>query len=123
MTEHHDRKIDYVELPSTDIAKSKTFFSAVFGWTYQDWGPEYADTSDGRITTGLSAAVDRPRSPLVTFYAEDLEQTRARILAAGGRMTREIFAFPGGRRFHFEDPSGNELAVWSKAGAAGHDEP
>jgi predicted enzyme related to lactoylglutathione lyase len=105
--------IDYVELPAADIAAAKQFYSSAFGWKYQDWGDRYADTHDGGITTGISAVEERPRAPLVVLYADDLEATRERVRAAGGTITADIFEFPGGRRFHFHDPAGNELAAWS----------
>jgi uncharacterized protein len=110
----NDRRIDYIELPAKDIAASKAFFSSVFGWKYQDWGPDYADTNDGRLQSGLNATGDQDHV-LVVLYAKDLEATRDRIRTAGGTITRDIYTFPGGRRFHFTDPSGNPLAVWSKA--------
>lgn len=111
--EKADRVIDYVELPSRDVARSKAFYGAAFGWTYQDWGPDYADTSGSGISSGLNGGSDhRPGAPLVVLHARDLEATRAAVVAAGGAITREIFSFPGGRRFHFRDVDGNELAVW-----------
>jgi predicted enzyme related to lactoylglutathione lyase len=110
-----DRLIDYIELPAKSTAKSKAFYSIVFGWTYKDWGPDYADTKDSGVTSGLNGGKNhRPKSPLVVFYADDLEAARARVKKAGGKVTRDIFAFPGGRRFHFTDPAGSELAVWSE---------
>lgn len=115
MAAENDRRIDYVELPAKDVAASKRFYSSAFGWKYQDWGPEYADTNDGRLGSGLNGAADSPlRAPLVVLYAVDLEAARDRVRSAGGRIARDIFSFPGGRRFHFVDPAGNELAVWSE---------
>ena len=113
---NHDRRIDYIEIPAQDVAASKQFYSAAFGWTYKDWGPEYADTNDGRLSSGLSADTEHPLlSPLVVIYCADLEAAHKRVVDAGGTITREIFSFPGGKRFHFIDPAGNELAVWTKA--------
>ena len=114
-TADNDRRIDYVELPAKDVAASKRFYTAAFGWNYQDWGPDYADTNDGRLGSGLNGTADSGlRAPLVVIYAVDLEAARDRVRAAGGRIARDIFSFPGGRRFHFLDPAGNELAVWSQ---------
>jgi predicted enzyme related to lactoylglutathione lyase len=111
----NDRHIDYVELPAKDLARAKKFYGAVFGWTYQDWGDDYADTQASGVGSGLNAGDDhRPSSPLVVIYADDLEGALERVRAAGGRITRAPFSFPGGRRFHFSDPDGNPLAVWSK---------
>jgi predicted enzyme related to lactoylglutathione lyase len=110
-------RIDFIELPakSTDeLARAKQFFAQVFRWSYQDWGDDYADTTSSGVGSGINADPDhRPRYPLPVIYAEELEQTRRKIVAANGKITRDIFPFPGGRRFHFQDPSGNELAVWS----------
>jgi predicted enzyme related to lactoylglutathione lyase len=111
----NDRRIDYIELPSRDVAASKQFYTAVFGWKYQDWGPDYADTSDGRLSSGLNGASEgRTAAPLVVLYASDLEAAQKRVREAGGKIVRDIFSFPGGRRFHFADPAGNELAIWSE---------
>jgi predicted enzyme related to lactoylglutathione lyase len=113
MTNHkqHDQRIDYIELPASDVLAAKKFYSAVFGYTYQDWGPDYADANDGRLSHGLTSAGSL-KAPLVVMHAVDLEAARHRVLEAGGKILREIFSFPGGRRFHFSDPHGNELAVW-----------
>ena len=109
----NDRRIDYIELPARDMAAAKRFYSSAFGWSYKDWGDDYADTFDGRLGSGLRH--DDAGTPLVVIFAADLEGARKRVLEAGGVLVRDIFSFPGGRRFHFRDPSGNELAVW------GHD--
>jgi predicted enzyme related to lactoylglutathione lyase len=108
-----DQRIDYVELPAKQFAATKKFYAGVFGWTYQDWGEGYADTKDSGVGSGLNREAPGA-APLVVLYAVDLEGTRARIVAGGGTIVREIFEFPGGRRFHFRDPAGNELAVWSE---------
>jgi len=110
----HDQHIDYVELPSSDVAAGKRFYQSVFGWSYQDWGDEYADTHDSGVSSGLSADPTRTKAPLVVVFVTDLEAAHARVIAAGGNVSRAIFTFPGGRRFHFVDPAGNELAVWTK---------
>jgi hypothetical protein len=107
--------IDFVELYSTDLSKTKSFYGAVFGWTFKDYGPDYMDIQGAGLSGGF-ARVDKAPTPggaLVVLYATDLEATLARVREAGGRISKEIFSFPGGRRFHFVDPTGNELAVWS----------
>jgi D-aminopeptidase len=112
--EAHDKRVDYVELAATDIGAAKAFYSAVFGWKMQDWGPDYASFEDGRLTGGFRLEEEVNRGgPLVVIYAVDLEAIEASVRANGGTIVQEIFSFPGGRRFHFTDPSGNELAVWS----------
>ena len=111
----NDRRIDYIEFPATDIARTKEFYIHVFGWKFTDYGPDYTSFEDGRIAGGFAKADTVLRAgPLVVIYASDLEGMEARIRAAGGTIVREIFSFPGGRRFHFTDPSGNELSVWSE---------
>lgn len=109
-----DGKIDYVEFPGADLGEIKRFYGQAFGWSFQDYGPGYV-AFEGQGTDGGFAAdpEDRPAVPLVVLYARDLEALEARVRAAGGVITRAIFSFPGGRRFHFRDPSGNELAMWS----------
>ncbi len=111
-----EHRIDYVEFPATDLEATKRFFRTVFGWTFQDWGPSYAAFDDGRMAGGFRAAeAVAPGGPLVILYAADLEATRDAVSEAGGTVVEDIFAFPGGRRFHFADPNGNVLAVWSDA--------
>ena len=106
-----DGKIDYLELPAGDLGATRAFYGQAFGWTFTDYGPAYASMSEG-LDGGFHAdADDQPAKPLVILYAHDLEAMEAKVRAAGGVVTRAIFAFPGGRRFHFRDPSGNELAV------------
>ena len=110
----HDRRIDYIEFSVTSVAEAKRFYGAAFGWTFEDYGPEYASFADGRLSGGFqTAATVRAGGPLVVIYAADLESQERRVQQAGGTIVRPIFSFPGGRRFHFTDPSGNELAVWS----------
>lgn len=110
-----DGKIDYVELPGGDLGRVKAFYGEAFGWRFVDYGPTYAAFEDAGLDGGFDAdpAAGRTR-PLVVLYAEDLEAMAARIGEAGGEITVPIFSFPGGRRFHFLDPAGNELAVWSE---------
>lgn len=109
-----DRRVDYIEFPSTDMEETKRFYSTVFGWGFVDYGPDYMSFADGRLNGGfrLEPAVTAG-GPLVVIYATHLEDIEATIRANGGQIVMEIFEFPGGRRFHFADPSGNELAIWS----------
>jgi len=110
-------KIDYVEFPSKDINVTKLFFSAVFGWTFADYGAEYTTFSDQSINGGFFRSdlvcSSENGSALIVFYSETLEKTQLKIEQAGGKIIKPIFSFPGGRRFHFTDPNGNEYAVWS----------
>ncbi|HSR15714.1 MAG TPA: VOC family protein [Gemmatimonadales bacterium] len=112
--EENDRRIDYIEISVTDVTAAKRFYGHAFDWSFDDWGPDYASFHDGRLGGGV-ARVDRVAAggPLIVLYAVDLEATEGRILEAGGAISRPTFEFPGGRRFHFTDPAGNELAVWS----------
>jgi len=110
-----DGKIDYIELPGDDLAATKGFYAAAFGWTFTDYGPAYAAFDNGGVDGGFNAdPQDRAAAPLVVLFSTDLEATEAQVKAAGGTVSRPIFSFPGGRRFHFRDPSGNELAVFSE---------
>lgn len=108
-------RIDYVEFSTTDMDQTKSFYRSVFDWSFQDWGPEYAGFDDGKTRGGFQK-VDQLKSggPLVVLYAEDLSEVADKVKAAGGKIVRDVFEFPGGRRFHFEDPTGNLLAVWSE---------
>lgn len=108
-------KINYIELPITDMEASKAFYASAFGWSYVDYGPTYASFEGAGIDGGLDAASDRAPSKsgaLVVLRTDDLEAKQAMVEKAGGLISVPIFSFPGGRRFHFTDPSGNELAVW-----------
>ena len=110
----HDRRIDYVEFQTPDVERSKAFYSSVFGWSFTDYGPDYTSFEDGRLTGGFSAAeAVEPGGPLIVIYAVDLGATEAAVRENGGSIVKDIFSFPGGRRFHFSDPTGNVLAVWS----------
>jgi len=115
MSHHH--KIDYVEFPAKDMYKTKMFFADVFGWKFQDYGTEYCSFSDAGIDGGFFksklTASSREGGSLIVFYSDSLEKTEEKILQAGGSIIEPIFQFPGGRRFHFGDPNGNEFAVWS----------
>ncbi len=115
---HH--KINYIEFATTDIARAKQFYSAVFGWTFKDWGPDYIDSTAEAAGIALGFRRGEPpqtqpsSAPLVVLYSTDLKATEAAIIAAGGSITVPTFDFPGGRRFHFYDGLGNVLAVWSE---------
>jgi len=112
--EDQDRRIDYIEFPAADIAKTKSFYGSVFGWKFTDYGPNYASFEDGRLGGGFTKAVKANHAPpLVVMYAKDLDAIKGKIESHGGKITKETFEFPGGRRFHFSDPTGTELAVWS----------
>ena len=115
MTNHE--KIDYVEFPASNIKATKAFFEQVFGWSFVDYGPEYTAFFDAGIHGGFfksdQCASTKNGSALIVFYSRDLEQTQRRIEQAGGEVIKPVFPFPGGRRFHFVEPSGNEYAVWS----------
>lgn len=105
-------RITYVELPAGDIAATKSFYAQAFGCVLTDFGPSYAATLDGDVDLGLQGdAAEACAAPLAIFTTDDLESQLAAVQAAGGTITRPIFAFPGGRRFHFRDPAGNELAA------------
>ena len=112
-----DQKIDYLELPAQDFDAVQSFYESVFGWQFTDYGPEYRAFSDGRLDGGFYKSSLQSRtengSTLIVFYAKDLEATLARVREAGAQILVDIFSFPGGRRFQFADPHGNELAVWS----------
>ena len=117
MHESLKNTIDYIEMASRHLAETKKFFSALLGWSFQDYGPDYASFDDGRMTGGFfasekTAGVDTG-APLVVFYHPELEKMLAEVKKLGGKITREIFEFPGGRRFHFREPGGGEFAIWS----------
>jgi len=110
-----DRRIDYIELPATDIGATKRFYSDAFGWKFTDYGPTYTSFEDGRLAGGFTKdGTVAKGGPLVVIYADNLEAVEAKVQQAGATIVKPIFSFPGGRRFHFSDPSGNELAVWSE---------
>ena len=111
---HNNHQIDYIEFSATDIPATKAFYSAAFGWKFTDYGPDYVSFEDGETGGGFSKApAVTAGGPLVILYSTALEATQATVEKHGGRIAKPIFSFPGGRRFHFLDPSGNELAVWS----------
>jgi predicted enzyme related to lactoylglutathione lyase len=115
----NDQRIDYVELSVGEIARSRDFYGKSFGWSFKDYGPSYCEFNDGRLTGGFALGGDNPDHPrqavglLVIIYARDLTETQRRVEEAGGRIVKPAYSFPGGRRFHFTDPDGYELAVWS----------
>ena len=105
-------RLNYVELPTGDIGAARVFYEAAFGWSLAEFGPTYAATLTGDTDIGLQGdPADATKAPLPVIDVPDLEAALAAVEAAGGRIVRPIFAFPGGRRFHFLDPSGNELAA------------
>jgi len=113
-TSGNDRRIDYIEMAATDIAATKRFYQEVFGWKFTDYGPEYTSFEDGRLAGGFyKAPAAKAGTVLVVIFASDLEAMEQKVRAAGARIVKPIFSFPGGRRFHFADPGGNELAIWS----------
>lgn len=111
-------KISYLEIPSTDIALTKAFFSKAFGWSFVDYGSEYTVIENAGLDGGFyhseKPAVVENGCTLVVLYSSALEQTREKVISAGGTIVKEIFSFPGGRRFHFSDRTGSEFAVWSE---------
>jgi predicted enzyme related to lactoylglutathione lyase len=112
------KTIDYIEMPSRDLAGTKKFFASLFGWSFQDYGPEYASFDDGRMAGGFYASAKTAAvadgGTLIVFYLANLENGRADVVRLGGEITRDIFEFPGGRRFHFHEPGGGEFAIWSE---------
>lgn len=111
------KKINYVEFPAEDLDGTKVFFQQVFGWTFQDFGPDYSAFENSGLMGGFFrsnlSSLTTSGAALIVLYSEALEETQQDIVRAGGKIVKEIFSFPGGRRFHFQEPSGNELAVWS----------
>jgi len=111
-------KINYVELPAKDLLATKAFFQSVFGWSFVDYGPEYTAFSDQGLDGGFFqsdlASSSEKGAALIIFYSNQLEATLAKVEKAGGVIVKPIYSFPGGRRFHFTEPSGNEFAVWSE---------
>lgn len=110
---HH--RVDYIEMMCKDIAVTKAFYATVFGWRFTDYGPGYTSFADGRLSGGFRTDLHVPPATaacLVVIYSTDLDATR-RTLESAGAKPFNFHSFPGGKRFHFHDPSGNELAVWS----------
>jgi len=119
MNEHG--KLSYVEFPASDMAATKAFFAAVFDWSFTDYGPEYTSFSDQGLNGGFYKSelksLTENGAALLVFYSKDLERTLNAVTQSGGTIVKPIFSFPGGRRFHFTEPSGNEFSVWSEIGA------
>ena len=116
MNQHE--KMNYVELPAKDLTATKAFFESVFGWSFTDYGPEYTAFEnqglDGGFFQSDLASSTEKGAALIVFYSNQLEATLAKVEKAGGSILKPIYSFPGGRRFHFTEPSGNEFAVWSE---------
>lgn len=110
----HANSIDYIEFTTQDLAASKAFFAQVFGWEFKDYGPEYASFKDAAMRGGFAQGQNVGGGPLVVLYAHDLTPVAQKVKDAGGRISVDVFEFPGGKRFHFTEPGGNELAVWSE---------
>ena len=107
--------INYVEFSSADFAKSRAFFEKAFDWTFINYGPSYAAMSNAGVDGGIDGDQTQGRkAPLIVLKADDLGAAEKAVKAAGGMITKPIFSFPGGKRFHFREPGGNELAVWSE---------
>jgi predicted enzyme related to lactoylglutathione lyase len=105
-------RINFIELPAKNLGAAKAFYSSIFGWELTDFGPSYACTLTGDVDLGLQGDTsEATRAPLAVIAVDDLEATLTAVEAAGGVVTKAIFAFPGGRRFHFTDPNGLELAA------------
>lgn len=117
---NHHHHITYIEIPTVSIAKSREFFKTIFGWSFSDYGPDYTSFSDksagvaGGFFTLDQAPGKAPNAVLIVLYSADLEATQQAIVEAGGHISKETFSYPGGRRFHFIEPGGNELGVWSE---------
>ncbi len=116
MNEHE--KINYLELPAKDLDLAKSFFSSVFGWSFIDYGPDYSAFANAGLEGGFyrsnqNSCVEKG-SVLVVFYSNNLDSTQSKVEQAGGQIIKPLFSFPGGCRFHFADPNGNEYAVWSE---------
>lgn len=119
MTQHG--KINYVEMPSRDLEATKKFFNEAFGWSFIDYGPDYMAIENAGLDGGFfkseRVATTENGSVLVVLFSTDLEATLEKVTRSGGAIIRDIFSFPGGRRFHFADPNGNEYAVWAETQA------
>lgn len=112
MNKHHH--INYIEFTAPDLEAVKTFYGKAFGWTFTDYGPDYVAFNDGVLDGGFTRGEAMGGNPLVILFSQDLTATRETVVACGGIIIKPIFDFPGGKRFHFSDPAGNELAVWAE---------
>lgn len=110
-----ENRIDYVEIPVTDPAKARDFFTALYGWEFESWGDDYISFSDGRLAGGFRRSEEPAPATgvLIIFFSENLERDVDRVKELGATISMDVFSFPGGRRFHFVDPVGNEYAIWS----------
>ncbi len=113
-----NNKIDYIEMPAKNIEATKTFFTSLFNWSFTDYGPDYTSFNDGRMTGGFFKS-DQTFSiekgcALLVFYRDDLQDAMQKVTSLGGLITKNIYEFPGGKRFHFLDVNGNEYAIWSE---------
>jgi predicted enzyme related to lactoylglutathione lyase len=111
-------KINYIEIPAKNLEATKEFFSRVFGWSFIDYGPEYSSFSNQGVNGGffksdVSVSTENG-SALIVMYSDSIEKVLDKVAAAGGSIIKPVFSFPGGRRFHFSDPSDNEFAVWTE---------
>jgi predicted enzyme related to lactoylglutathione lyase len=110
----NDLRIDYIEFPVSDINKTKAFYATIFGWKFEDYGEHYTSFHDGRLGGGFYTSPEvKKGGPLVVIYTTDIAGMLTKVAAAGSKIVKPIFEFPGGRRFHFVDPSGHELAIWT----------
>ena len=111
-----ENRIDYVEIPVTDMKKARAFFESMFAWEFQEWGDEYFSFNDGRLDGGMRLSTEPAPATgvLLVFFSKDLERDVERVQELGGTISQEIFSFPGGRRFHFIDPVGTEFAIWGE---------
>ena len=117
---HVHHAIDYIEFTVDDIPRAKTFYAAALGWRFNDYGPGYVGIAgpegyEGPELGGMTTGEVAPGGPLVVLYSDDLEASVRAVESAGGEIVKPPFEFPGGRRFHFRDPAGNELAIWANA--------
>ena len=109
-----DNHINYVEFKAKEIEKIKAFYTESFSWTFTDYGPTYTAFSESGLDGGFELTENEiVNGVLIVLYHKDLEAIKTKIIKSNGKISKDIFSFPGGRRFHFIDPSGNELAVWS----------
>ena len=112
-----DQKIDYIEFPARDFDVVQEFYEKAFGWKFTDYGLDYRAFNDGKLDGGFYKSENHSSTEngaaLIVLYAFDLEKTKETVISSGGKIAKDIFSFPGGRHFHFTDPNGNELAVWS----------
>jgi predicted enzyme related to lactoylglutathione lyase len=110
-------RIDYIEIPVTDLDRAREFLSQLFGWEFQEWGPDYYSFNDGRLDGGLRRSEEpAPASGvLLVFYTQDIDRDYDRVKELGATISQDVFEFPGGKRFHFVDPVGTEFAMWTSS--------